>query len=256
MSVFWSVYRYEFRMSIRRKGFWVAYGIVFFFYLYALFTGSGKLEVAHLSTNELWNDSAHTAFALNLFLPVIAGISAADRLIRDRQYSVDEVLRSTRLKNGTYVLGKYLGVLSSLALPVFVFLMLAQAYVVVLGAPPILLGMCAVCFVVLVFPAYAFVTAFSLVCPLVMPVRVYQVLFTGYWFWGNFLSPKVIPTLSGTLLQAGGKVAMEGLFGVSYGTDTPWTRMDVVWNFGLLLVCIAAALVFADQYLKRKNRLA
>jgi hypothetical protein len=40
--------------------------------------------------------------------------------------------------------------------------------------------------------------AFSLACPLVIPLRICQVLFTGYWFWGKLISPKVFPTISDT----------------------------------------------------------
>lgn len=256
MPEFWSVFCYEFHMSIRRKGLWLAYGLLFIFYFVSILVGRGYVEDNSLSQNELWASSAQLAFMFNLFLPVVAGIAAADRLVRDQHLHTDELLRSTRLKQSNYLLGKYLGVLASLLLPVFSCLVIMRLYTLFLGAPTTLFGMTLVSFLVISIPAYAFVIAFSLACPLFIPIRVYQVLFTGYWFWGNFLSPDVIPTLSGTLLQAGGKVAMEGFFGVTFGGNSSYTQIDVLINFILLAVCIALALTAADQFLVRKNRLA
>ena len=40
-----------------------------------------------------------------------------------------------------------------------------------------------------------FVVAFALACPVVMPPAVFQILFVGYWFWGNYMSPDIVPTL-------------------------------------------------------------
>ena len=256
MSEFWSVFRYEFLMSIRRKGLWLAYGLLFLFYIVSIVMDRGFVENVTLSTNELWTSSALFAFMFNILLPVVGGISAADRLVRDRTLRVDELLSSTALTNRDYLAGKYFGVLASLLLPVFLFQIVLRVYTLFLGVPVILLGMTVVCFFVITVPAYAFVTAFSLACPLVLPIRVYQVLFTGYWFWGNFLSPNVFPTLSGTLLQPGGKVAMEGLFNATFGGKSAYGTVDVLLNFAILAVCIIAALLAADQFLTRRSRLA
>ncbi len=222
MFAFWSVFRYEFLMSIRRKGLWLAYGLLFIFYIVSIVMDRGSVENVTMSIKELWTNSALFAFMFNILLPVVGGISAADRLIRDRNLRVDELLTSTALTNREYLAGKYFGVLASLLLPVFIFQIALRIYTLFLGVPFILLGMTVVCFFAITVPAYAFITAFSLACPLVMPVRVYQVLFTGYWFWGNFLSPNVFPTLSGTLLQPGGKVAMEGLLQCDF-----WRKISI-----------------------------
>jgi hypothetical protein len=49
--------------------------------------------------------------------------------------------------------------------------------------------------------------------PAILKVPVYQFLFTGYWFWANLLSPKVgIPSIVGTMLNAAGPWAQEGIF--------------------------------------------
>jgi ABC-2 type transport system permease protein len=242
MSTFWSVFRTEFNMSIRRRGLWLAYGILFVFYFATIIAGRVQADAIPQTRPEMWTDCAQLSFLFNLFLPVVAGILAADRLIRDRTCRMDELLHSTPLRPAVHLLAKYLGVTASLAAPVLVCLLTVRAYTLTLGAPFEMVWMTLATFFAINLPAYTFVTAFSLVCPLFMPVRVYQVLFTGYWFWGNYLSPDVIPTLSGTLLQAGGKVAMEGWFGISYGGPMPFGPIDVVWNLLLLAVCIAAAL--------------
>lgn len=256
MSRFWGVIRYEFSMSIRRKGLWLAYGLLFLFYFGSIILSRGSVESNRLTNAELWASSAQLAFMFNLLLPVVAGIAGADRLVRDRQLRVNELLASTGLQNKTHLLGKYFGLTASLLLPVLLSQILIRGITLFMGAPLILLGMTIVCFLAITVPAYAFITAFSLACPLVIPVRVYQVLFTGYWFWGNFLNPDIFPSLSGTLLQPAGKVVMEGLFGVTFGGTAAYTQADVVINMILLLACIVAVLAAAEQYLDHRSRLA
>ena len=110
-------------------------------------------------------------------------------------------------------------------------------------------------------PACAFITAFSLVCPLVIPVRVYQVLFTGYWFWGNLLSPKVIPTLNGTYLTPNGMFMCTVSLAASLRGGGPEhtaisPQIEAVINLAVLGVMIALALFAADRYLALRARRA
>jgi len=127
------------------------------------------------------------------------------------------------------------------------------------GLPPLdlLLSMMAG-FALISIPTFLFVVAFSLVCPLVIPVRIYQILFTGYWFWGNFLSDKVFPTISGTLLNASGIYALQGFFvGTLSRTGKPLhTPVEAVMNIVVLLVCAAFAMTAGRYYLSRKSGLA
>lgn len=250
MSALMSVFRTEFNMSIRRRGLWLAYGILFVFYFATIVIGRGGADSIPLTRQDMWNGAAQLSFLFNLFLPVVAGISAADRLVRDRTCKMEELLLSTPLKRSLHVLGKYLGTVASLTAPVLAVLLLMRLFTFTQGYPVEMLGMTIVSFLVINLPAYAFVCAFSLVCPLFLPIRVYQILFTGYWFWGNYLSPEVIPTLSGTLLQAGGKVAMEGWFGAAYGSKTAFTSQDVYLNLLLLAAFIAVALYVGVVRLK------
>ncbi len=92
------VFIYEFRMGIRRKGVWLAYGVIFLFYLFVIISTGQFLETPGMSSGDMWALTAVLAFIYNLFLPVIGGIATADRLIRDRSLHVYELLFSTGLK--------------------------------------------------------------------------------------------------------------------------------------------------------------
>jgi hypothetical protein len=103
-------------------------------------------------------------------------------------------------------------------------------------------------------PPLAFVAAFSIACPAVLPVRVYQVLFTGYWFWGNFLNPKALPTISDTVLVASGLPQATAFFNAPFGR--PATSTYAVLNLLTLAACAATALASVVAYQRRQDRLA
>jgi hypothetical protein len=119
------------------------------------------------------------------------------------------------------------------------------------GAPVAVVPITLLAFLAVAAPAYAFITIFSLACPLVMPVRVYQVLFTGYWFWGNFLTPNFVPTLSGTLLTPAGRYALEGFFGVviGVGNELEHSAADAFLNLGVLALCVLLAMLALERFL-------
>ncbi len=258
MKKIFGVFIYEFKMGIRRKGVWLAYGTIFVFYFFAIITTGRFLETPGMSTKDMWAMTALLAFIYNLFLPVVGGISAADRLIRDRSLHVEELLRSTGLRLSDYIAGKYFGALAAISLPVFLGILAIRVYSLFLGAPLVTIGMSVITFLTINLPAYAFITAFSLACPLVLPTRVYQVLFTGYWFWGNFLYPGMFPTLSGTLLQASGRIPAEGWFGsvIDMVTSQGFTSIQAWLNLGIIAVCILLALLAAGKHLSMERRLA
>jgi ABC-2 type transport system permease protein len=258
MKNIYGVFVYEFRMGIRRKGVWLAYGTIFVFYFFAIITTGRFLITTGMTIANMWAVSALLAFIYNLFIPVVGGIAAGDRLIRDRNLHMEELLRSTGLRLRDYLVGKYFGALAAISLPVFMGILALRIYSLFLGAPLVTIGMTIVSFLVINLPAYAFITSFSLACPLVIPTRVYQVLFTGYWFWGNFLYPGMFPTLSGTLMQASGRIPAEGWFGsvIEMVTSQGFTSMEAWINLGLLMMCIALALLAAGKYLSVERHLA
>lgn len=260
MSQFLGVFRHEFNMSIRRIGLWIAYGLLFLFLGISFFSPSpvdGSRMV--IPAVEAWEYGGQMVMMFNMFLPLAGGILAADRMQRDERLRVRELQRSTPLTRGAYVLGKYFGVLSSLLLPVLGWTVVCGLLSTVLLQAPIgYTGITLLAFAAAVVPAYAFVVAFSLACPLVMPVRIYQILFTGYWFWGNYINPEVLPTLNGTLLSVNGRFAIEAFFGnfvdipgaPTYTTQQAWANLLVI---GL---CILAALTILDRYLAWRARTA
>jgi len=253
MYGFWCVFRTEFSMSIRRKGLIIPYLLLFLFYLVTLFAGEWDFETIEMPIKQLWGDSAQIVSMFNVFFPVLGGIAAADRLIRDQKLKTIELLRTTLVTNPAYLLGKYFGVLASLLTPILIFILIVRAAAFIGGSPWITIPMSLLEFVVMSIPAFAFVTAFSLVCPLVLPLRVYQVLFTGYWFWGNLLSPEVFPSLSGTLLEPVGFIALEGLFGYApYPKEAValYTPVDVAISLCLIFICIVLALAAGDRILR------
>jgi ABC-type transport system involved in multi-copper enzyme maturation permease subunit len=251
MKTFLGVVRYEYRMSTRRLGLWIAFGVVTIPYLSMIQFGGTESQPV-ISNQELWPLLAQMIFQFNLFMPVVAGIAIADRLVRDSRLGVDEILRSTRLNRWSYLLGKYLGSLLSVLTPVFLFTLFFTLMMLISGMPTLVIWIAFLEFLSMIVPAFAFITIFSLACPLVMPVRVYQVLFTGYWFWGNFLNSKFFPTISDTYLSASGKYACRGFFNGCNWSGSPLegsTSLDAWLNIAVLGICILAALIITERFL-------
>ena len=256
MRSLFGVLRYEFRMSIQRRAilFVILAFAVFFVYL---ILGSGlDAESYSEGGQNLLVDAGQVIFLLNLFFPVVVGISSADRAIRDTQLGVEELLRSTRLGNVSYVLGKYLGVaLSMLTVELLIVTLLSALMVLVLKLPVVFIAYTLLAVFLLSAPAIFFVVAFSVFCPLFMPVRVYQILFTGYWYWGNYLNPEVLPTISQTLLNASGKYARQAFLGVYDSVSfSNATAIEAVANIAILLFCAGLAIMAMIVYIGYRQR--
>jgi ABC-2 type transport system permease protein len=251
MKTFLGIFCCEYRMSIRRRSLWLTFGLLIAFYLTSLLLPPDTFDTLPTG-QEIWPFAATYAFMLNLFMPVVGGILAADRLVRDNKIGVDELLRSTAIKRGTFLAGKYLGVLASITTPVLLTSLMMGIITAAAGAPLTIIPAMLLAFLGINLPAYVLIIAFSLACPLVMPVRVYQVLFTGYWFWGNYLSPTVMPTTNGTYLSANGEYVMNAFFSGFYGIGGPMsqpaaTPVDALINLLALTTLAALALLTANQ---------
>lgn len=263
MSQFFNLVSHEFRMSIRRPGLWIAYGLLMAFYTATILLPEERLGIFGpedvITLKTLWQYAGMFTYQFNLFLPVVMGLLAADRMQRDFRLGVCELQNSSPLGSVRYILGKYAGVLASLFLPVFAWVITLAVLLPVIGlAPWEMVYALPVASLAIILPAFAFVTAFSLACPLVMPLRVYQILFVGYWFWGNFISPEVFPTLNGTLLTAGGMLVYQGFFGgfpMSDPSLLEYTAGAASLNLVVLALCIlgvlAAVYIFLDQKARR-----
>ncbi len=257
MFRFFGILRHEFGMYLRRPGVWIAYLLLYGFYAVILFAPSPVGDYVPLPLDELWQFAGQTLFYGNMFMTLLAGIISADRLQRDFRLGVRELQSSTPLSLPAYIRAKYFGVLAAALTPMLIWvLLIGIAYVIWFDAPLHFIGILLVTFVGMTIPAHAFVIAFSLACPLVIPVRVYQILFTGYWFWGNYLNPGAFPTISETLLVPSGKYVLEGFLGgfPSYNLPTTprqlYTSQEAVMNLIVLAACIAVALIILDRYLR------
>lgn len=253
MSTFTGVFRYEYSMSTRRWGLWLTFGILILLHSTSFLMPTDMIG-ALPAEGEVLSYAGSIGFIFNLFMPVVGGIMAADRMMRDRKLKVDELLRSTALQRWQYVAGKYGGVLCSIVTPVLVCNLLMGIKLFAAGAPIAIFPALLLSFVMLNLPAYAFIVAFSLGCPLVIPVRVYQVLFVGYWFWGNFISPDVMPTLNGTYLTVNGTFALLGLFGGFFGGGGPTyingvSQTDALINLAVIAGVTALALFATERCL-------
>jgi ABC-2 type transport system permease protein len=261
VSQLFGVVRHEFSMSIRRPGFWISYILLSLFYIISILTPSMNSSEDIIPPDQIWSQAGHMVFMFNIFLPLLAGILSADRMQRDIRTGMRELQRSTPLSLPVYILAKYFGVLLSALAPMFLLVIVTGAVMVAKGlAPPDFLWPILLAFLTIAVPAHAFVVAFSLACPLFMPLRVYQVLFTGYWFWGNLLSPQAFPTISDTLLNAVGQYPLQGFFGMNFDSthkvNEGFTAPEAVLNLVVLALCIASALYVLDRYLRWQERRA
>ncbi len=256
MQQFLGLVRYEYRMTVQRWGMWLAFGMLYVLYGVSLLASDEPLIEQGA---QLWQVAGRIVFRTNLFMPLVGGIVVADQLYRDYRLGVRELQSSAPLGDGTYLIAKYLGALAGIMTPVVIFIFAVGMLTIPVYQAPIELGpMLLAAMLLLCLPAFAFVTIFSLACPLVMPVRVYQVLFTGYWFWGNFLSPQVMPTLSETALTPGGMWVFEGLFGGFAGAEAQslHTATEAWLNLGVLAMCIVVAFIALRQFIAWQARRA
>lgn len=261
MSQFFGISLHEFKMSVRRPGFWITYVLLTLFYIVSILVPSMDGADANIQPEKIWSEAGHLVFMYNIFLPLLAGVLSADRMQRDIRMGVRELQRSAPLPIPAYILAKYIGVLVSVLMPMLFLVVCSGLVMAAAGMAPLnILWPILVAFFTIAVPSHMFVVAFSLACPLVMPLRVYQVLFTGYWFWGNMLSPKAFPTISDTVLNAVGQYPLQAYFKVIVdSTDkvsTGYTPPQAVLNLLVLLGCISVVLFSLDRYLRWQERRA
>ena len=247
MAAFLGIARYEYAMAIRRWGVWLAFGLAAIPVLSSI-SAYGEGGAAAPLTG--WALAGLAALVMNTLTPVVGGIAMADRLARDGRLGVSELLRSMPVPRRSFILGKYAGMVLATLTPVLLILLAGDVYLVAQGGPADTLWASLAAFVAINVPAYLFIGAFALACTAVLPVRVFQVLFIGYWFWGNFLSPKVMPTLAGTLLTPSGQFVHNAFFRVPgmQQAGNPHTPLEAVLNLAVLAGCAAIALVALERY--------
>jgi hypothetical protein len=258
MKQFTGVLRHEFNMSIRRPTLWIGYGLLFVFYAVVFFAPDIYDIYTENSSAAIWRYAAQDVFMFNMFMALLSGILASDRMQRDTRLHLRELQESAPLSHSAYILSKYIGVLLSVSLPMLLWVIFYNSVITIgMGIAPLaMLPASLVTYATIALPSQAFVVAFSLACPMFMPVRVYQILFTGYWFWGNYLTPQAFPTISDTILSACGKYAMEGFFRTSPSINTvvEITPLEAVLNITVLAMLAALILFAAERSFARQAR--
>lgn len=219
LSVLFGGMNYEFRMQIRRRSLWIA------FLLLALLN-SGILSGRDIRDNFLYyllTNPDHTPLLrlivtwtkdMNTFFPIVVGVFLADRLARDRRTRVDELFITMPGALSIRLMSKYLGSTLATLVPVFLYYSVGIGCILYQSHTIATVPLALETFAAIVLPGIVFVGAFSIACPAILWVPLYQFLFIGYWFWGNLLSPRNgIPTISNTMLTPIGGYVSAGLFG-------------------------------------------
>lgn len=210
---------YEFRMQARRRALRITMILLAILLVFFLTRHTGLNDILNPLNNSslpaavaYWTDMVN--FAL---LPIGVGILLADRLPRDARHRIDELFTSMPGSLLTRLFGKYLGSTLATLLPLFAFYCLGIGYLLWQRHTLLVIPLACAAFATIILPGILFVAAFSLACPAIMWVPLYQFLYVGYWFWGNLFPPGYgVPTLSATLLTPMGGNMSLGFFGVRY----------------------------------------
>jgi hypothetical protein len=231
--------KYEFRMQIRRRALWIAIFLIILLQL-CLYMRSNALSqiIAYDLQDTLPHIIANFTAMFHLLLPAVFGCMMADRLPRDRRIHVEEMFTSMPGALSARLMGKYIGSLLATMIPLLILYTLGTGYIVYLTGNLIAIPLALAAFASAVLPGLLFIGAFSIACPAIIWVPLYQFLYVGYWFWGNFLSPhNGIPTLSDTILTPAGQFILAGFFnfGRGYYQATVLTGIESM----LLLIGIA-----------------
>ena len=229
----------EYRMLIRAWWLWAAIAV-------AGIAGT-RLAGIPLSTQLIWPARAEVgvyAVNFNLVVPLIAGLAVAGRAGRDRRLGLAELLELTGSRRGARLWGRFLGTaaaVSTQALASWLVVLLVIAVQRRSGLP-LAWGLAA--FAAVLAPGLIFVTAVSLAGAAMLTPAVYRVLLAGYWFWGNLMPPRLMPTLAATPLLPLGSYAADGLFarglpgglaGLSYLLRDARSAAQAGASIGLLL---------------------
>ena len=207
LSITGGALRHEFRMQFRRRAVWLVLALVGLM--------SAILWLAFTSGHEVTEMDAVMFLAqfTAWFMPLGVGLVLADRLARDKKLRVDELLDTFPASLGARLLGKYLGSTLATLVPVVLLYALGTGYTLARFHDPQGLLLSLGAFAAIPLPGMLFAAGFSVALPAILKVPLYQILFIGYWFWANLMSPRFkIPTLVGTMLNATGPWAQEAFF--------------------------------------------
>ena len=244
--------RYEFHMQFHRRAVWITMIVLGLLLAFLLTRHNGLNDVlTFLNSPSLPAAVAYWADMVNFaILPIGIGVLLADRLPRDQHTKVYELFTSMPGALSARLLGKYLGSTLATLLPMIAFYLLGIGYILAHTHNPLALPLALAAFATIILPGILFIAEFSIACPAIMWVPLYQFLFIGYWFWGNLLPPgRGIPTLSNTILTPLGDNMLAGFYGESGLLIKHATALQGVESILLLLGLAAFALFLLWRYL-------
>lgn len=253
LQTMWGVLRYEFRMQVRRPVLWLVFCGFTLLDLSAIVSDLQNPPFRNLLMHMSLFQLAGTMTSLTNWLPPLGvGILLADRLVRDRRMRVEELLTTLPGTLRMRLMGKYLGVTCASLVPAFLLFLVIIGVTTWTTGNVLLIPASLLCYAAIVLPGMLFVAAFSLACPMVIWLPLYQFLFFGYWVWGNlFNSNGIIPTLNGTILTPVGSVIAAGLFSAeTLGGALPSPAINGVASLVVLFGIAVLVLVALYQYLK------
>ena len=241
---------YEFRMQIRRRSVWLVFIALGLFFTQFHQPWNRPLSTPASAAIVYWTGIVQS------FLAVAFGIVVADRLRRDRQMKVEELLNTLPGAVSARMFGKYLGSTLATLIPMLAVYSAGVAYILVRWHAVQALPVAVAAFAAIALPGILFIAACSIAFPAIMWVPLYQILFVGYWFWGNLLPDVGIPTLSTTLLTPVGSYMCTGFFnphgleGVCSPGIQGATALQGIESIALLLSLAILIIVALSGYLR------
>lgn len=244
--------KYEFKMQLSRRSLWIVFIAFAALYFRNFLTDILHPELSGIISLPLTALTIQGMFLTNVLLPIPFGIFLADRLPRDGRTRVDELFMSMPGALSTRILGKYFGSVLATLVPMSITYAILTGFLLYYTHNIAALPLVLISFVVMVLPGLLFIAAFSIACPAILWVPLYQVLFIGYWFWGNDFSPaNGIPTLSATMLTPIGSYTSTGILGVKVLSWIPnVTALQGIASILLLLSITVLVLYILWHYLR------
>lgn len=233
--------RFEAAMLLRRKSSFVVVGLI------ALTVLMMGLRVGGTGAGGM----GQWAMVLMYFVPIGVGVLLSDRLVRDRQEGLADLLASTPVsawRRGLAVaFGSFIGPYALVAGTLVVIGLVRSAFE---GAVTPLLGSLVMA-VGVILPGLLLVASLAWLLALLLPLAVARVLIVGFWFWACMLNPSVVPVPSptGTVLSPLGEYvaiaagADAAYLGLGLAALSPEVTTGTAVFSALALLAIAGVLL-------------